>query len=143
MTSCRQPLAGRYYGLALLLVTLLLMLSACSDSGNTAGIAAQHWGDAEIDVETRPLQVRPGMVEFLIIATSARGLPVHDMVVSVRMDAAAPWSQTIQDGHSGVYRRAIRVAAGQDSVYVQLRRGQETEVLKYSLRPVLAVSGSS
>jgi len=140
MYNCYQRLVGRF---CISLLALTLLLQGCSGSGNSPEIAAQHWGDAEIDVQTRPLQVRPGMVEFLIIATTARGLPVHDMVVSIRMDDADAWSQTIQDGHSGVYRRAIRVAAGQDMVYVQLRRGQEQVTLDYSLRPVLAaVDGS-
>lgn len=142
MHNCFQHLAGRSR-LSLLVMVLLLILQGCSDGGNSLGIPPQRWGDAEIDVETRPLQVRPGMVEFLIIATTERGLPAHDMVVSVRMDQADPWSQTIQDGHSGVYRRAIRVAAGQDVVYVQLRRGKETVVLQYSLQSVIQAPDSA
>jgi hypothetical protein len=142
MHNCIQHLAGRFR-LSLLVMVLLQILQGCSDGGNSLGIPPQRWGDAEIDVETRPLQVRPGMVEFLIIATTERGLPAHDMVVSVRMDQADPWSQTIQDGHSGVYRRAIRVAAGQDVVYVQLRRGKETVVLQYSLQSVMQAPDSA
>jgi hypothetical protein len=142
MHNCFQHLAGRFR-LSLLVMVLLLILQGCSDGGNSLGIPPQRWGDAEIDVETRPLQVRPGMVEFLIIATTERGLPAHDMVVSVRMDQVDPWSQTIQDGHSGVYRRAIRVAAGQDVVYVQLRRGKETVVLQYSLQSVMQAPDSA
>ena len=135
-----QRIASRFCWL--LLATLMLM-QGCSDGADSLRIPAQHWGDAEIDVETRPLQVRPGMVEFLIIATSGRGLPVHDLVISVRMDQADSWLQTIQDGHSGVYRRAIRVAAGQDIVYVQLRRGQDEVNLEFSLQPVMQAPDSA
>lgn len=140
MTERSRRLTGWFCSLCLLL--LFLSLPGCSDNGSAPGIPAQHWGDAEIDVQTRPMEVRPGMVEFLIIATTERGLPVHDMVVSVRMDKADPWSQTIQDGHSGVYRRAIWVAAGQDTLYLQLRRGKEIDVLEFSLRPVLPAAAT-
>ena len=143
MYNFNQHLAGGRFRLPLLVMTLLVMLQGCSDSGNSAGIPVQHWGNVEIDVQTRPLQVRPGMVEFLVIATTERGLPAHDMVVSLRMGQADSWSQTIQDGHSGVYRRAIRVAAGQDVVYVQLRRGKETVILQYSLQSVMPAAASA
>ena len=59
------------------------------------------------------------------------------------MDETDSWQQTIQDGHSGVYRRAIRVAAGQDIVYVQLRRGQEAVSLEFSLRAVMPAADSA
>ena len=143
MSNCTRRITGCHC-LPLLLAILLVMLQGCSDSANSPRIPPQQWGDAEIDIETRPLQIRPGMVEFLIIATPPRGLPVHDLVVSIRMDEADSWLQTIQDGHSGVYRRAIRVTAGQDIVYVQLRRGQEdVGNLEFSLRAVMQAAANT
>ncbi len=135
MRLSNERVSCRPFRLYLTLIVLLL-LQACS-AGDVPRIPPQHWQDVEIAVETRPLQVRPGMNEFLVIATNARGLPAHDMVVSLRMDQADPWSQTIQDGHSGVFRRAINVKVGQENVFVQLRREVEEITLEYSLKPVL------
>jgi len=120
---------GKY--LVLLFLTGLL-LQACSDS-DVPRLPPQQWQGLEIVLETRPLRVRPGMNEFLVIATTPRGLPGHDMVVSLRMSAKDDWHQTIQDGHSGVFRRAIKVGPGQGSVFVQLKRGEEFTVLEFPL----------
>jgi len=117
---------------AVLLLAVIQVLQACGGT-DVPQIPPQHWQDLEIVVETRPVQVRSGMTEFLVIATDERGLPGHEMVVSLRMTAAEPWSQAIQDGHSGVFRRAVRVEAGQLTVQVQLRRGESVTVLEFPL----------
>jgi len=114
------------------LLLVVLLLQACSDR-DVPRMPAQQWQELNIVLQTRPLQLRPGMNEFLVIATDNRGLPGDDMVVSLRTNAAEPWSQSIQDGHSGVYRRAIKVRAGQRSVMLQLKRGKEQTVLEYPL----------
>jgi hypothetical protein len=134
--------AERPFYRSLCLIVALLLLQACS-GGDVPPIPVQHWQGVEIDLETRPLRVRPGMNEFLVIATDARGLPVHDMVVSYRMDAADPWSQTMQDGFSGVFRRAIRVEPGQDHLFVQLRRGKESVTLDFPLTAVLQTAAET
>ena len=126
-----QTVCGNRYGIGLLL-GFVLLLQGCSDDGAPRR-QPQHWQDLEIVLESRPLQVRRGMNEFLIIATTARGLPGQDMVVSLRMTDGDEWYQTIQDGHSGVFRRAIRVRNGQDTIQVQLRRGGEQTVLEFPL----------
>jgi len=129
-TDMRMLCANDYRWVVLL--WLVLALPGCSD--NQAPLRPpQHWQDLEIALETRPVQVRTGMNEFLLIATTARGLPGSDMIVSLRMTAADVWHQTIQDGHSGVFRRAIRVGANQQSVQVQLIRGDEQTVLEFPL----------
>lgn len=110
----------RLYQSSLLLLILCLGLAACSDNRIPA-IPAQHWQGLEVRLETRPQVITPGMMEFLVIITDQRGLPGHELVVSLRMAEADTWSQSIQDGHSGVFRRAIRVKLGQDKVYVQLK----------------------
>jgi len=115
-----------------LLLWFILVLPGCSDDALPQR-SSQHWQDLEIVLETRPLQVRTGMNEFLVIATTARGLPGDDMIVSLRTTATDDWHQTIQDGHSGVYRRAIRIGARQQSVQVQLLRGDTRTVLEFPL----------
>ena len=115
-----------------LLLWVILLLPGCSDDALPQR-PPQHWQDLDIVVETRPVQVRTGMNEFLLIATTARGLPGDDMVVSLRSSVGDDWLQTIQDGHSGVYRRAINVVAEQQSVQVQLIRGDARTVLEFPL----------
>lgn len=111
---------------------MVWLLQACSDAG-VAQMPSQQWQDLNIILQTRPTQLEPGMTEFLIIATTPRGLPGHDMVVSLGRTTAGPWSQAIQDGHSGVYRRAFFIQAGQPSVMLQLRQGKDKTVLTYPL----------
>lgn len=132
----------RPYRALCLIATVLLLLQACS-GGDVPQIPAQHWQDVTIELQTRPLRMRPGMNEFLVIATDSRGLPVHEMVVSLRMDEADPWSQTMQDGFSGVFRRAINVEAGQDRVFVQLRRDKESVTLEFPLTAVIQTSADA
>jgi hypothetical protein len=132
----------RSYRLLCLAASALLLLQACS-GGDVPQIPAQHWQDARIELQTRPLRIRPGMNEFLVIATDSRGLPVHDMVVSLRMDEADPWSQTMQDGFSGVFRRAIRVESGQERIFVQLRRDKKSVTLEFPLTAVIQTTVDS
>jgi hypothetical protein len=115
-----------------LLGMVALLLQACSGS-DLPQLPPQQWQDLSILLETRPVQVRPGMNEFLIIATTPRGLPGDDMVVSLRMSNQDAWSQAIQDGHSGVFRRAIIVNSGQRNVFVQLKRRGNSGVLTFPL----------
>lgn len=109
-----------------LIFILLALLTACSGTAPGARIPTQEWQNIVIEVQTRPEPIEPGMNEFLILATEERGRPVHDLVVSVRTRQNEPWHQAIQDGFSGVYRRAMDVAASDTEVAVQIRR-KETE----------------
>jgi len=119
------------YRLVLLLL-LTLLLPACSDV-DMPQMPSQQWQELDIALQSRPSPLQTGMNEFWIIATNPRGLPGDDMVVSLGKSRNGPWSQAIQDGHSGVYRRAVRISAGQYSVMLQLRRGRDQTVLEFPL----------
>ena len=118
----------------LLTLTFVLALTACEGSSGYE-IPPQSWHDFDIVVETRPAPVREGMNEFLVIATSPRGLPVSDLVISLRASPQFPWHQAMQDGHSGVYRTAIPLRADDTHVLVQIRQKKTQTVLQYSLLP--------
>ncbi|MBI3772347.1 MAG: hypothetical protein HY272_06580 [Gammaproteobacteria bacterium] len=121
-------------GLVMLMIGLL---TACSGSGSAARMATQQWQDIVVEVQSQPEPVQPGMNEFLVLATEKRGRPVHDLVISMRIRADEPWRQAIQDGFSGVYRRALSVTASDTDLAVQLHRKRdnaETE-LHFSLVP--------
>jgi len=77
--------------------------------------------------------MRPGMNELLVLATGRRGLPVADMVVSLRTSEQEPWRQGIQDGESGVFRRAVQMEPGDTQVFVRLQRGKAETVLAYPI----------
>ena len=121
----------------LLVGGLCLVLLACSSGEDERiRIPPQYWGDVQVRLETRPEPVRPGMNEFLVIATQKRGLPAYDMVVSLRTSNGAVWRQAIEDGESGVYRRALAVRPTDRVLEVQLRKARETTetVLRFPLR---------
>lgn len=120
-----------------LLIIMLVLLTACSGATPGARIPAQEWQDIVFEVQTRPEPVQPGMNEFLVLATEKRGRPVHDLIISMRTSSEQPWRQSIQDGHSGVYRRALGVVVSDTELALQIRRksdNTETE-LHFSLHP--------
>jgi hypothetical protein len=111
---------------------LTLALWACgSDASYTLG--QQRFGDATIQIQSRPSPVTVGMNEFLIIATDARGGPVHDLLVDIRMKDGDTWRQAIQDGFSGVYRKALEVDSLQEQLQVKVKRGTTETVLRFPI----------
>ncbi len=113
-------------------VSLALLLLACGVPEDQYQIPAQKWEDIVIKVESQPAPVVVGMNEFLILATLERGKPVHELVIALRGGDSEPWQQAIQDGFSGVYRKAVIVPPGVDELQVQVRRKRtENEVVLY------------
>ena len=109
---------------------LSLALWACgSDASYTLG--QQQWGEVSIQIQSRPAPVAVGMNEFLIIATDARGGPVHDLLVDLRMKDGDDWRQAIQDGFSGVYRKALAVDSLQEQLQVRIKRGAAETALRF------------
>ncbi|MBK9131697.1 MAG: hypothetical protein IPM20_08720 [Gammaproteobacteria bacterium] len=74
------------------------------------------------------------MNEFLVIGTEASGKPAWNMMVTLRTGASDDWRQAIQDGESGVYRKALPLGAGEQTLYVQLRRGRDETVLEFPFK---------
>ncbi len=106
---------------------LALGLAACGAPPAEYVIPAQKWNDVVIEVETRPIPPKVGMNEFLILTTLERGKPVPDLLVSLRTDPQGEWRQAIQDGHSGVHRRAIPIQSVPATLYLELRRKRTDE----------------
>ena len=94
---------------------IVLALSACSNE-EIVQLGPQYWGDLHIVVETRPPRIRSGMNEFIVIASREKNKPGVGLVVSIRADEGVDWRQAIQDGYTGVYRRAIKVNDPQQDV---------------------------
>lgn len=92
----------------LTLFILLLGLSGCG-SEQPLRLGPQKWNELEFIVEARPTPIRAGMTEFIVIASREKVKPGVGVIVSLRVDEKAEWTQAIQDGYTGVYRRAVRV----------------------------------
>ncbi len=115
----------------LLSSVLVLVLAACS-GGLGGTLPPQKWGDQVVQVEVRPSVPRQGMNEFLVVVSDERRRPVSDLIVSLRADDAQKWRQAIQDGRTGVYRRAIRVDdPANQTLQVHLKRRSGEEVVLY------------
>lgn len=120
--------AGRL-GSALLGVALL---SACGSSQDTAQLGTRSWGGFDVAVELRPAPPRPGHNEVVVIITGEHHRPVYDALVSLRADAGHDWVQAIEDGHVGVYRRAVYFGRGSAAtLQVRLQRAETQSVLEF------------
>ena len=119
-------------GVLFLLVVFVGLLSACTDE-QAVMLGPQQWEDLGIKVETRPSPIRVGMNEFIVIASRDEYKPGVGLVVNIRVGDNAKWRQAIQDGFTGVYRRAVRVDdPATQSLKVHLRRTEgdgETELV--------------
>lgn len=117
-----------------MIVLSVALLSCGTQEGASPEVPSQMWGDTEVSVETRPVLPTVGMNEFLVIATRKPRKPAFDLMVSIRMSESDPWRQAIQDGHVGVYRRALKVAdPATQAVLVRLERGEERVELRFPL----------
>ncbi len=119
-------------------LTLSLLLAACSEDyapGSNA-ILPQYFDGIQLRLESRPEPVRAGMNEFLVIATTKRGLAAYNMVISLRTREQSEWRQAIEDGESGVYRRALLLRRGDNALLVEVRqpRRGKTKVFRFPIQ---------
>ncbi len=115
------------------LLSLILMTTiACT--GKIPTTPPQTWGDYTFRLETRPPAPIKGMNEFLLIGNFEKRKRAVDLLVFFRVGPTGKWSQAIQDGHSGVYRRALRVNdVAQDVLYVHVKKEEEEKVFEFPL----------
>ena len=109
-----------------------VLVAACSNGPDSSQIGTQAWGRFDVAVEVRPAPPRPGHNEVVVIVTGELHRPVYDALVSVRADARQDWVQAIEDGHVGVYRRAVYF--GRDpatTLQVRLQRADSQAILEF------------
>ncbi len=117
------------------LVILAMALGACAP-GDATQYPVLKWEDINVTIETRPSRAEKGMNEFLVIATRPPRRPASDLVVSIRINDQGKWHQGIQDGHVGVYRRAIFVEDPEkDVLAVRLEHDDRMMVLHFPINP--------
>ena len=111
----------------LFVIFMIAMLPACGD-GTMVVLGPQQWQDLEFRVEVHPSPPRAGMTEFVVIASREVYKPGVGLIVEIRVGEDEKWIQAIQDGFTGVYRRAAYVTDPQtQSLLVQVRRTNKDE----------------
>jgi hypothetical protein len=124
------------------IVVLAGLLSACADE-RAVMLGPQQWQDLGIKVETRPSPLRVGMNEFIVIASREEYKPGVGLIVMLRVNENGKWRQAIQDGFTGVYRRAVKVddpATQSLSVHIRRSGNKDETTLLFPLnqRPVIS-----
>ncbi len=121
-------------GRTLMGLSFALLLLGC-EGPTQSKIPPQTWQGIRVAVETRPTPVRAGMNEIWVIFNDQRRRPVSDLLVelSVSGENKAP-VQAIQDGLSGVYRRAVYISEpATQQLQIHLRRGENRGLLTFPL----------
>lgn len=109
-----------------------LFLLGCTPN-NYSAIPIQTWQGIEVLVETRPAPPTPGMNEVWVILTDTEKRPIPDAIVNIRATSASEWKQGIQDGHTGVFRRAIRIAdPAHQRIEIKLERKGVVGLLEFT-----------
>lgn len=116
--------------IAILLLSLIMV--ACS-KGEQNRVPAQLWNDIIFKIETHPYPVKVGFNEIWLKSTKKDGHPASTLIVWLRSNDSAEWVQSVQDGHIGVFRRAVKIEEGDEYLYVKLKRGEEETVLRFEL----------
>jgi len=111
-------------------IVLGLSLLACAGEEQAP---AQHWEGIEVSIETRPNPPRIGINEVVISTTRPHRQAEYNLLVSIRVNENEKWVQTIQDGHTGIFRRGLPMNdAGAQTLWVKLE-GRETLVGKQTV----------
>lgn len=116
-------------GSCTLLASLLLWSCGSNESSYVVGV--QHLDDLTITVESRPAPPRAGHNEVVVGLTKGTGLqPIYDAQVHIRANSQQAWTQAIEDGHVGVYRRALDFGnPGTTQIEVQILRGNRVDTI--------------
>jgi len=124
----------------LLILLMAVVLAGCSDSPMVV-LGPQQWEDLEFRVEVHPSPPSVGMTEFIVIASRDVYKPGVGLVVDIRVDETGKWRQAIQDGFTGVYRRAVFIRDPKtQSLHVNVRRSTNDDKvsLSFPLNQVMA-----
>jgi len=118
-----------------LIAVFMGLLTACADEQSVI-LGPQYWEEFGFKVETRPSPLRVGMNEFIVIASRDEYKPGVGLVVMMRVSESDKWRQGIQDGFTGVYRRAVNVddpATQSLTVHIRRSKGEEETMLVFPL----------
>jgi len=110
----------------LILLCALLFITSCTTEIPTS--PTTKWGDYTFRLEARPPVIVEGMIEMLTIVNYKEKLRGWDLILYYRIGPTGKWVQAIQDGHTGVYRRAMKINdPASDVLHVHVKRNQTPE----------------
>ncbi len=108
------------------LLFIVFLLASCMTEIPTSPSA--EWGKYTIRLESRPPVIEKGMVELLTLVDYEEKGRGWDLIVYYRMGPTGRWIQAMQDGHTGVYRRAMMVTDPvNDVLHVHIKNKQSRE----------------
>jgi len=111
----------------IILLISFLFVASCTNEIPTTQF--QEWGEYSFRLESRPPHVKPGMNEFLLVGNFKKKFRAYDLIVYYRMGPTGKWNQAIQDGHTGVYRKALRVTNVEtDVLYVHVKQNKKKQM---------------
>lgn len=111
---------------------IALVLSGCSDGTQESPVT--YWRDLQVHVESRSYAPTPEIRELLVFVNRGPTHPAWDCRVDLRTSDVDPWKQAIEDGHVGVYRRALKVDDREHSVLqIRIRSAGNETVLRIPL----------
>lgn len=108
------------------LLFIVFLLASCTTEIPTSPSVV--WDEYTIRLESRPPIIEKGMIELLTLVDYEEKGRGWDLIVYYRMGPAGRWIQAMQDGHTGVYRRAMMVTDPiADVLHVHVKRKQSRE----------------
>jgi len=132
MTADFSSRMFRVWRAAATVAAIAAALPGCSDGTQDSPTA--YWRDLQIHVESRSYAPIPEMRELLVFVNRGPTLPAWDCRIDLRTSDADPWKQAIEDGHVGVYRRALKVDDREHSVLqIWIRSAGNETVLRIPL----------
>ncbi|MBL1432229.1 MAG: hypothetical protein COC09_00245 [Gammaproteobacteria bacterium] len=117
----------------LILISMLSMLTVACSGGEQARVPAQLWNGIIFKIETHPYPVKVGHNEIWLKSTKKEGGPAWSIIVWLRSNESAEWVQSVQDGHIGVFRRAVKIEEGDRYLSARIKRGKEETELQFEL----------
>lgn len=120
-------------------------LGACAPDARSDRAAVAHgsWQGLDVAVEVRPFDVPPapslvsaGHNEVVVSVTGEMHRPIFDAQVQLRALDDGPWVQAIEDGHVGIYRRAVDFGPrpADRTLQLRLQREQEQTTLSFPVQ---------
>ena len=115
---------------ALLGAAIPLLLTACGS--DETQMAVKPYGQYSVAIATHPSPIEAGVNEVVVIITGPRHhRPLWNALVRLRALPNTNWVQAIEDGHTGVYRRAVDFGAPTPTgpLHVEIEEnGKATEI---------------
>jgi len=120
------------------LLLIVFLLASCTTEIPTS--PSVKWDEYTIRIESRPPVIEKGMMELLTLVDYEERGRGWDLIVYYRMGPSGRWIQAMQDGHTGVYRRAMNVidpVAGVLHVHIKRKQSREELAAKVVRKEIL------